>query len=451
VPLLAAGLAASCASNMPPEPEELEAELVNAPLPAEFVSPATAGAVVDGWLGTFSDAELETLVQEALEYNADLRAAAARTARAAAYVEAAGGELWPTVDAIGRAGGEMGGDASGLEGGMIVASWELDVWGRVRYGRRSVEAQYASAEADFVFARESLAAMVAKAWFLATETSLQRQYLVEMVDAATRLLGLAEERQRVGIGNELDVASAKISLATYRDGLRQVELAREQALRALELLLGRYPSAQVTVPAGFDPLPAGVPVGLPSELLERRPDMIAAENRIAAAFNLVQEAEAARLPRFSLTGSVSSISSDLFVLTERDNPVWSIGGSVFAPLFQGGALRAQVEIRTAEQEEALAGYVQTALDAFGDVEDALSSEFALQAREVILDAAVIDAARAVELAETRYRVGSGDLRAVEQQQLTYHSTRMNLLRVRSERRVQRVNLHLALGGSFGTT
>jgi outer membrane protein TolC len=124
---------------------------------------------------------------------------------------------------------------------------------------------------------------------------------------------------------------------------------------------------------------------------------------------------------------------------------------VFAPLFQGGALRAQVEIRTAEQEEALAGYVQTALDAFGDVEDALSSEFALQAREVILDAAVIDAARAVELAETRYRVGSGDLRAVEQQQLTYHSTRMNLLRVRSERRVQRVNLHLALGGSFGTT
>jgi outer membrane protein TolC len=230
-----------------------------------------------------------------------------------------------------------------------------------------------------------------------------------------------------------------------------VELAREQALRALELLLGRYPSAQIAVPATFDALPPSIPVGLPSELLERRPDMIAAENRVAAAFNLVQEAEAARLPRFSLTGSVSSISSDLFVLTDRDNPVWSIGGSVFAPLFRGGALRAQVVIRTTEQDEAMAGYVQTALKAFGDVENALSSEFALQDREGILDAAVVDAERTVELAETRYRVGSGDLRAVEQEQLRYHSTRMNLLRVRSERRVQRVNLHLALGGSFETT
>jgi NodT family efflux transporter outer membrane factor (OMF) lipoprotein len=440
-----------CATSTPPESEELRAELVNAPVPASFVAPSVAGEVQGNWLATFADQNLNSLVEEALAYNADLRAAAARVARAAAYVEAAGGTLWPTVDAIGRAGGEMGGDSSGLEGGVITASWELDVWGRVRYQRRSVEDQYASAEADFTYARESLVAMVAKSWFLATETQIQRQYLTEMVDAATNLLALAEDRQRIGIGNELDVASARLSLQTYRDGLRQVEFARGQALRALELLVGRYPAAQVTVPEQFANLSASVPVGLPSELLERRPDMIAAEKRVAAAFNMVQEAEAARLPRFALTGSVSSISSDLFVLTERDNPVWSIGGSVFAPLFRGGQLRAQVEIRNAEQEEAIAGYVQTALVAFGDVENALSSEFALEARETILGSAVVDAARALELAETRYRVGSGDLRGVEQQQLTYHSTRMNLLRVQSERRVQRVNLHLALGGGFGTT
>jgi NodT family efflux transporter outer membrane factor (OMF) lipoprotein len=420
-------------------------------VPGEFVAPALAGPVQGNWLATFADESLNSLVQEALAYNADLRAGAARVARAAAYVEAAGGTLWPTVDAIGRAGGEMGGDSTGLEGGIITASWELDVWGRVRYQRRGVEDQYASAEADFTYARESLVAMVAKSWFLATETLIQRQHLTEMVDAATRLLTLAEDRLRVGIGNELDVTSARISLQTFRDGLQQVELARGQALRALEILVGRYPSAKIAVPEQYAALGASVPVGLPSELLERRPDMIAAEKRVAAAFNMVQEAEAARLPRFALTGSVSSISSDLFVLTERDNPVWSIGGSVFAPLFRGGQLRAQVELRNAEQEEAIAGYVQTALTAFGDVENALSSEFALEAREMILSSAVVDAARALELAETRYRVGSGDLRGVEQQQLTYHSTRMSLLRVQSERRVQRVNLHLALGGGFGTT
>jgi NodT family efflux transporter outer membrane factor (OMF) lipoprotein len=255
-------------------------------------------------------------------------------------------------------------------------------------------------------------------------------------------------RWDVGIGSEFDVVSARVNLETYRDRLREVQLAYEQALRALELLVGRYPAAEVSAPAQFAVLPPGIPAGLPSELLERRPDVIAAQKRVAAAFSRVKEAEAARLPRISLTASGSHITSDLFVLQDRENPMWSIGGAVFAPLFTGGALKGQVEVRTAEQEQAVAQYVKTALAAFGDVENALSSEFALEEREAILAAAVNDARRALELAEIRYRVGSGDLRSVEQQQLSYHSSRMNLLRVQAERRVQRVNLHLALGGDF---
>ena len=250
---------------------------------------------------------------------------------------------------------------------------------------------------------------------------------------------------------EFDVASAKVNLETYQDRQREVELAYVQALRALELLVGRYPAAEITARAEFGARPPRIPAGLPSELLERRPDVIAAQKRVAGAFSRVKESQAARLPRISLTGSVSDITSELFVLQDRDNPVWSIGGAVFAPLFTGGALKGQVEVRTAEQEQAVAQYVKTALAAFGDVENALSSEFALEDRETILAAAVNDAARALELAEFRYRVGSGDLRAVEQQQLAYHSSRMNLLRVQSERRVQRVNLHLALGGDFAAS
>jgi NodT family efflux transporter outer membrane factor (OMF) lipoprotein len=444
---------AGCVLVDPPSSEELAKEVsTNAPPPPEWTAPgATPGDVQGNWLATFADARLEELVAEAMAHNTDLRMAAARVEQAAALVRVAGGQLYPAVSALGRAGGEMSGDDSGLQGWLVSASWELDLWGRVRYSKRSAEEQYASADADYAFARQSIAAAVAKAWFLATEAFLQRALLTEAVDASTRLVDLADERQRVGIGSEYDVAIARVNLQTYRDNLRQVQLAYEQALRALEILVGRYPAADIAVPQRLDDLVAGVPAGVPSELLERRPDIIAAQNRVAAAFSRVKEAQMARLPSISITGSGSHITSELFVLQDRDNPVWSAGGKVLAPLFTGGSLKAQVEVRTAEQKQAIAQYVQTALRAFGDVENALSSELALQERETILTAAVAEAGRAVQLAETRYRVGSGDLRSVQQQHLAYNASRMSLLRVRSERRVQRVNLHLALGGDFAAS
>ena len=434
----------------PPSTEELkDEELAHSPPPAEWTAGgAVPGSVQDDWLATFSDVRLEELVAEAIQYNADLRAAAARAEQAAAYVRAAGGKLWPAVTALGRGGGEMSGDDSGLQGWLVSASWELDLWGRVRYSKRSAEEQYASTEADFRFARQSLAALVAKSWFLATEARLQEELLTSAVDAAAKLLELAEHRHRVGIGNELDVASARVTLQTYRDSLRQVQFAKEQSLRALELLIGRYPAAEIVVPTVFADLSSEVPAGLPSELLERRPDIIAAEKRVAASFSRVKEAQAARLPSISITGGVSDITSELFVLEDREDPVWSAGGQILAPLFRGGELKAQVEIRTAEQKQAVAQYVQTALKAFSDVENALSSQLALRQRQEILTAAVADSERALTLAQTRYRVGAGDLRSVQQQQVAYLSSRMNLLRVQSEQRVQRVNLHLALGGDF---
>jgi NodT family efflux transporter outer membrane factor (OMF) lipoprotein len=434
----------------PPDTGELSKDVLpdgTSPPAGWSAGGATEGSVEAGWLATFADPELDELVKEAILHNADLQVAAARVEQAAGYVAAVGGPRYPKVDLLARGGTGLG-DNTGLEGGLLSVSWELDVWGRVRYQVRGAKSTYAASQQDFEYARLSLAALVAKSWFLATEAILQHGVASDAVDAAAKLLDLAQERLRIGAGNELDVTSARLNLETYQDNLRQLDLSREQALRSLEILVGRYPAAALAAPPQLGVLPPAVPAGLPSELLERRPDVLAAQQRVAAAFNLAHEAKAARLPKFSLTASVSDLSSEFFVLKNRNNPVWSIGGTVFAPLFTGGALRAQSEIRTAEQNEAMAHYVTTALKAFGDVENALSSEFALADREQILTLAVADAARALELAETRYRVGSGDLRQVEQQQLAYESARMNLLRVQSERRVQRVNLHLALGGDF---
>jgi len=445
--VIAAALSGCALKPLPPREDVAAQSLPNFRMQESWAATAaSSSAVTDRWLASFKDPQLDALVAEALAYNADLRVAAARVEQAAAYVRLSGATLYPQVNL--RATGSLGADSSGVQGVGLFVNWELDLWGRVRAGQEASQLQYASAELDAEYARQSIAALVAKGWFLATEARLQKALAEEMVAAAERQLGLAQDRLRVGVGNEYDVTLARASLAGYRDSVTNLDLAYQQALRSLETLAGRYPAAAVKVPAQLAAMPGPVPVGMPSELLERRPDVVAAERRVAAAFYRVEEAKAAKLPRISLTAGVNSISSEVFVLKERDNPVWSVGAGLVAPLFLGGQLQAQQDIRTAEQKQAIAEYGRVGARAFGEVENALSAEFNLDAREAILTQAVADNTRALELANIRYKVGSGDLRAVQQQSLALAASRTALLRVQGERRVQRVNLHLALGGSF---
>jgi len=441
---------AGCALKSPPAGEELaKTAAPNRLLPEQWTTPGgLSGDVGYRWLATFNDPQLEALTQEALIYNYDLRVAAARVEATAASQKVAGATLWPQVNLLARGGGELSGDSSGLQGGGIFVDWELDLWGRVRAGKAAARTQYVSAALDAEFARQSIAAQVAKGWFLCTEARLQRGLADDTVTAATRMTSLALDRLRVGVGNEYDVSLAQANLLTFRDAAQNLDLAYRQSLRSLEIIIGRYPAAAVAVPADLAAAPPAVPVGMPSSLLERRPDVIAAERRLATAFYREQEAQAARLPKISLTASVSSISSELFVLKDRENPVWSAGASILAPLFLGGKLKEQVKVRTAEQKQAVAEYGRIGARAFAEVENALSADFSLAAREGILLQAVAENERALRLANIRYRVGSGDLRGVLQQNLSLYASQVSLIRVRSERLVQRVNLYLALGGSF---
>jgi NodT family efflux transporter outer membrane factor (OMF) lipoprotein len=448
-----ASILGGCALKSPPPVADLQKEaLPNTAVPTAFkAGGGVAAPVAERWLASFNDQALSALVDEALRFNADLQGAALRVERAAGYLKVASAGLLPEVSLYGTGSGASSSSTSGLTGLWLSASLELDIWGRVRYGQAASQADAEALAADYAYARQSLAAMVAKSWFLATEAGLQRGIVQDMLRSSESVLKLSQDRLRIGNGTEQDVAAARANVGSYRDMLRQAELSREQALRALEGLLGRYPSAEVAVSPQLSPMPAPVPVGLPSELLERRPDVAAAERRVAAAFNRVGEAQAARLPRISLTASISSISSDVIVLQDRDNPSWGLGANLLAPIYQGGALRAQVEIRTTEQKQAVAAYASAGQRAFGEVENALSAEFALGDREAILAQNVRDNERALELTKTQFRVGSTDQRAVEQRQLALYSARTALLRVQSERLAQRVNLHLALGGSFSET
>lgn len=441
---------AGCAIQSPPQSDEVRREALG---PVDLQSPwrtgGAAGAVQDNWLAGFNDPQLNALVNEALIRNPDLRVAAARVEQATGQMELARSAQRPALNLLGTGGIKLADMSSALMGVVAMVSWELDVWGNLRYGTAAATESLAAVRADQQFARQSLAATTAKAWFVATQTLLERDMAERALASGQQLVGFANDRVRVGAGNQQDVALANANLNFQRDVLVQARLAHQSALRALELLLGRYPAAELQARTTLPTLPAAVPAGLPLQMLERRPDIIAAERRVAAAFNRVGQAKTAMLPGLKLTGNLGYIDSDIVQLkSDFDNPAAGIGGKLAWPIDIAGQGDAQVTIQTAQQKEAVAQYARLALRAIGDVEAALDSSRVLAEREQVLQQLVDERARALDYAKTSYRVGRQDMRSVEQQQLSLYEAQIQLLRIRSEELSQRVNLHLALGGSF---
>jgi outer membrane protein TolC len=198
----------------------------------------------------------------------------------------------------------------------------------------------------------------------------------------------------------------------------------------------------------FVPVPPPVPAGLPSDILLRRYDIVAAERRVAAAFQGVEAARLAKLPSISLTAGGGAASNGLSELLGSSPGFFDVGANFFQPIYQGGAIEAQIEIQTAQQEQALAAYGQNVLVAFGEVETALTNEVLLAEREQFQQAVVGDNAEAVRLARRQFEVGRTDLLSVLQIQNRELAARSALIRLENARLEQRINLHLVLGGSF---
>lgn len=322
------------------------------------------------------------------------------------------------------------------------------MWGRLRYANRSATETAKASAADYAAARRSLAAQVAKAWFAAAEAKLQFELDDNFVASYEETLRIVEAKFKAGAVSEQDVANAKADLASSRRLAEAAATTLKESVRSLEVLLGRYPAAELAVADDLHAVPPAIPSGVPSQLLERRADIIAAERRVAAAFNTTEAAKAARLPQIALTSSLGSSSPELKDLVDPKNMALNFAGNLFAPLFDAGLRQAQVEQAQAQQREAMAAYRSTALTAFQEVENLLVSESSLAKQEEQLREAVQQYEKTRQLAETRYKAGSislTDVLIIQRQEL---QAKANLLTLRDARLVQRVNLHLALGGDF---
>jgi multidrug efflux system outer membrane protein len=321
------------------------------------------------------------------------------------------------------------------------------VWGRLRAQSGAAQLKYEGAELDYEFARQSIAAATAKAWFLATETRMQQKIAAQQVETLQEMLRVIEARRAAGKASEQDVRLTRADLASAQERQESTEAARKQTVRALEALVGRYPSAELETAAELPAMPGPVPAGVPSEVLERRPDVAAAERKVFGAFKNVKAKKLAKLPSIALTGGVGA-SSDLSGITGRSGGFFNIGANFFAPIFDGGARDAEVKIATAEQEGALAAYGQAALRAFVDVENTLESDATLAKREELLAGALKDNEEALRLRKVEAEAGKADTLSVLQLQAKVDTARAGLISLRQARRAERVNLHMALGGGF---
>ncbi|HYC55926.1 MAG TPA: efflux transporter outer membrane subunit [Candidatus Binatia bacterium] len=435
------------------------------------------GSIASDWWRDFGDPALDGLIAEALANNHDLRQAAARVLGAQAEARIAGADLWPQLqtgangsrgrqvfvgfptDAFGANAPCQGGGCTPAPSGPLSStsnnfgvsldlSWELDLWGRIRASKTAASAEADAARIAFEGARLSLAAQTAKAWFAFVEAREQLALALATRDSYAQSSGLITERYERGTRSPLDVRLSLTEAAAAEARVAQRRSVLERIARQLEVLVGRYPSAELQPTGALLHPVTPVPAGVPAQVLVRRPDLAEAEQRVFAADRRLYAARASMLPRLAITGSAGSISDDVADLLDGDFAVWTIAANLVQPVFQGGRLRGAVARADAGVDAAMAAYATAALRAFSEVENALADERHLAVVVAALADAAEQSAAAESLATERYFGGLEGYVTVLQAQRNSLEARATLLEARRLLLETRINLYLALGGGF---
>lgn len=419
------------------------------------------GAPAEGaWWTTFGDPLLTTVVEQALLQNLDLRSALARLESARALRGVAAADRWPSLDA--RATYEHRSESENTPFGAFIprtnihtvaldASWELDLWGRVRRSVEAADADLGASEADLHAAAVSVAGEVVAAYVDLRAAQRRLAIAQENLTLQERTLGLVRARFTAGLVVERDVAQAATNVESTRARMPSLAGAATTAHNRLAVLLGKSPSEmspELATPGALPTPPAKVAVGVPTDLLRRRPDVRAAERRFAAAVARIGVAEGDRYPRFTLGGTLGLAANSANEVFEQGSDVVAFGPSVRWNLFDGGRLRQRVQSLEATAEVAQLAWEKTVLLAIEETENAMTSFVREQERRAALQRAATQARRAVDLAQTQYRAGLSDFQAVIDSERTVATIEDEL--VASEATIARslVSLHKALGGGL---
>lgn len=467
--ILAAGAVSLSACKVGPDykPPETEApaKWSSQDLPTETSAIGAGKAIDDAWWSSLNDAELVSLIDRAIASNNDVRLASERIIQARAERGIAASAGLPNVNAgasydrsrssenTNNGGDFFSEDPSGSDNYRVGldASWEIDVFGGIA---RSVEAAEADVQALEENRRDVLVALageVARNYVDLRGFQQRIEVTQRNIQIQTDTLSLTDSRYQAGLTSELDVVQARAQLEATRSVLPTLDESARAAIHRLGVLLGSQPGSlleELGTPAPLPTAPAEIPVGLPSELVRRRPDIRRAERQIAAQTARIGVATSDLFPKFSLTGSFGLASAQIGTLGDGDSRFWSIGPAVRWALFQGGAIRSNIKVQESLTRQTRIAYEQSVLLAFEDVENSLVSLSRQQERRKSLAAAVTANRRAVELASTLNRAGLADFQRVLSSQQALAISEEAL--VASDQAVLQalVRLYKALGGGW---
>jgi len=429
----------------------------------------TAGALSAQWWKSFNDDEFNRLIERAISANLDIKIAAARVAEARGLAGIAKSGLLPSVSASASANRNRqpviavspGSPASAklvpiefnnYQGGFD-ASWELDVFGSVR---RGVQAANADAGAATEARRDVLVTLlgeVGRSYIELRGYQLRRDIAEKNISIQQDTLHLTEARAKAGLATEFDVSRARAQLETTESIIPTLQSGIENSIHHLSVLLGEEPEGlrgELLPVAPVPVLPPEVPTGMPSDLLERRPDIRETEAEVMAATARVGQAKADFFPRFLLLGTAGRQASQLHDITLGMSNVFGAGPAISLPIFTGGRLRAQLHVQDSRQQQAVIGYRKVILTALEETEDALVNYSQEQRRREHLEDAVKSSEEAVQLSSETYRAGLADFLSVLDAERELYDNEDLLAESRTTQAVNLVALYKALGGGWQT-
>lgn len=403
------------------------------------------------WWAPFGDAQLDALLQQVAVSNQNVAAALARQASAQALLAGERARLWPGVQATGSAT-RSGGDAASSRGTVlragVAASWEADVWGRLGAGVAQAQADAQASAADLAGAKLSAQAALASAYFSLREADAEIGLLRDTVAGFERSLQITRNRYAAGQVARTDVLQAETQVATTRAALAALATQRQQSEHAIGVLLGRAPADFALAPTPWTMTVPEVPPLLPSQLLQRRPDIASAERAVAAANAGIGIARAAYFPSLSLSASAASTASRVSELFNAPGTLWSLGLSVAQVLFDGGALQAALQGAEASRDVAVANYRQTVLGAMQSVEDLLAARRGLGEQLGFSQQASAAADQTEQQVLNRYRAGQVGYSDVVAAQASALSARRSVVQLQASLQINAIALIQALGGGW---